>query len=115
MRRGDIRLVDLDPGRGSEANKVRPAVIVSNDAANQAAQRAGRGVVTVVPITSNTARVFPFQVLLPAGDCGLVTDSKAQAEQVRSVATARIGRRLGRVPDRLLPSLDDALRVHLGL
>ncbi|RLK59296.1 type II toxin-antitoxin system PemK/MazF family toxin [Actinokineospora cianjurensis] len=115
MRRGDIHLVDLDPSRGSEANKVRPAVIVSNDAANQAAQRAGRGVVTVVPITSNTVRVFPFQVLLPAGDCGLVADSKAQAEQVRSVATARIGRRLGRVPARLLPSLDDALRVHLGL
>ncbi|GLW94244.1 type II toxin-antitoxin system PemK/MazF family toxin [Actinokineospora globicatena] len=115
MRRGDIHLVDLDPSRGSEANKVRPAVIVSNDAANHAATRAGRGVVTVVPITSNTARVFPFQVLLPAADCGLVADSKAQAEQIRSVATGRIGRRLGRVPARLLSTLDDALRVHLGL
>ncbi|GAA2982113.1 type II toxin-antitoxin system PemK/MazF family toxin [Actinokineospora diospyrosa] len=115
MRRGDIHLVDLDPSRGSEANKVRPAVIVSNDAANQAAQRTGRGVVTVIPITSNTARVFPFQVLLPGTDCGLVADSKAQAEQVRSIAVGRLGRRLGRVPPRLLGAVDDALRVHLGL
>ncbi|WP_026423945.1 type II toxin-antitoxin system PemK/MazF family toxin [Actinokineospora inagensis] len=115
MRRGDIHLVDLDPTRGSEANKVRPAVIVSNDAANQAAQRFGRGVVTVVPITSNTARVFPFQVLLPGADCGLLADSKAQAEQVRSIAASRLHRRLGRVPGPLLKALDDALRIHLGL
>ncbi|MBM7775293.1 mRNA interferase MazF [Actinokineospora baliensis] len=115
MRRGDIHLVDLDPSRGSEANKVRPAVIVSNDAANQAAHRTGRGVVTVIPITSNTTRVFPFQVLLPGPDCGLVADSKAQAEQVRSIATARLGRRLGRVPGPLLAAVDEALRVHLGL
>ncbi|GLZ36918.1 type II toxin-antitoxin system PemK/MazF family toxin [Actinokineospora sp. NBRC 105648] len=115
MRRGDIHLVDLDPSRGSEADKVRPAVIVSNDAANQVAQRTGRGVVTVVPITSNTARVFPFQVLLPGLDCGLLADSKAQAEQVRSIATGRVRRRLGRVPPALLKDVDEALRVHLGL
>ena len=81
MRRGDVYWVDLEPARGSEANKTRPAVIVSNDAANRAARRTGRGVVTVVPITSNVGRVYPFQVLLRAADCGLTADSKAQAEQ----------------------------------
>lgn len=60
MLRGEIRLVDLEPVRGSEANKRRPAVIVSNDRANSIATRLGRGVVTVVPITSNTDRIFPF-------------------------------------------------------
>src|ERR1700677_2995097 len=84
MRRGEIRLVDLDPVRGSEANKRRPAVIVSNDGANSTAARLGRGVVTVVPVTSSTDRVYPFQVLLPASGTGLDRDSKAQAEQVRS-------------------------------
>ena len=68
MRRGEIRLVDLEPVRGAEANKTRPAVIVSNDGANATAQRLGRGVVTVVPVTSSTERVYPFQVLLRAGD-----------------------------------------------
>ena len=48
MRRGEIVTVSLDPVRGSEAGKTRPAVVVSNDAANDTATRLGRGVVTVV-------------------------------------------------------------------
>jgi mRNA interferase MazF len=115
MLRGEIRLVDLDPTRGSEANKRRPAVIVSNDGANGTASRLGRGVVTVVPVTSRVQRVYPFQVLLPAAACGLPLDSKAQAEQVRSVAVERIGRRVGRLSAALMGDLEAALRLHLGL
>lgn|SRR5690348_11415776 len=115
MLRGEIRLVDLDPVRGSEANKRRPAVLVSNDRANAVAARLGRGVVTVVPITSNTDRVFPFQALLPAESTGLRLDSKAQAEQVRSIAVERLGGVLGRIPADLMTKVDDALRLHLQL
>lgn len=115
MRRGEIRLADLEPARGSEANKRRPAVVVSNDRANAVAARLGRGVVTVVPITSNVARVFGFQARLPAEDTGLRVDSKAQAEQVRSVAIERLGQVVGRVPAYLMAQLDDALRLHLQL
>lgn len=115
MRRGEVRLVDLDPARGSEANKKRPAVVVSNDRANDVAQRLGRGVVTVVPLTSNTARLFPFQVLIPAPDTGLRVASKAQAEQVRSVAMERLGPPLGQLGASLLAEIDDALRLHLDL
>ena len=115
MRRGDIHAVDLDPVRGSEANKRRPAVIVSNDAANLTGARLGRGVVTVVPVTSNLEHLYPFQVLLPAAGTGLVRDSKAQAEQVRSVAVERVGARLGVVPRSLMLQIDEALRLHLAL
>ncbi len=115
MRRGEVRLVDLDPVPGSEAAKRRPAVVVSNDRANAAAARLGRGVVAVVPLTSNTARVFPFQVLIPGGEAGLRVDSKAQAEQVRSVDVERVGAALGRVPGTVLAAIDDALRLHLDL
>lgn len=115
MLRGEIRLVDLDPVHGSEANKRRPAVIVSNDRANGIAARLGQGVVTVVPVTSNTDRVFPFQALLPADDTGLRQDSKAQAEQVRSLAVERLGRVLGRAPADVMAQVDDALRLHLQL
>jgi mRNA interferase MazF len=115
MRRGEIRLVDLEPVRGAEANKRRPAVIVSNDGANSSAARLGRGVVTVVPLTSNTKRIYPFQVLLHTADTGLDLESKAQAEQVRSVAVERIGRRLGVVSAERLAALDEALRLHLAL
>ena len=115
MRRGEIRWVDLDPVRGAEASKRRPAVIVSNDGANATAARLGRGVVTVVPVTSNAERVYPFQVLLRAGSAGLAVDSKAQAEQVRSVAVERIGGRVGALTPEEITALDEALRLHLAL
>jgi mRNA interferase MazF len=115
MRRGEICLVDLDPARGAEADKRRPAVVVSNDGANATASRLGRGVVTVVPVTSNVAHVYPFQVLLPAELTGLRIDSKAQAEQVRSIAIERVGPAIGTLPTHSMTELDDALRLHLGL
>jgi mRNA interferase MazF len=115
MRRGDVVWVDLEPVRGSEANKRRPAVVVSNDGANRTAQALGRGVITVVPVTGATNRVHPFQVVLPARSCGLPRASKAQAEQIRSVAIQRIGQVAGRVPADLLDEIDNAVRLHLNL
>ena len=115
MLRGEIWQVDFAPALGSEANKPRPAVIVSNDRANTTATRLGRGVITVVPVTSKVTKIYPFQVLLPAATTGLAVDSKAQAEQIRSVATERLGRRIGRLSDTELAQLDQALRLHLEL
>lgn len=115
MQRGDIYLVDLDPSQGSESSKVRPAILVSNSAANRAAERNSRGVVTVVPVTSNTERVYPFQVLIPAGEGGLALGSKAQAEQIRSIDFARLRQRLGAIRPVTLRLLDTAIRTHLGL
>jgi mRNA interferase MazF len=115
MRRGEIRLVDLEPVKGAEANKRRPAVIVGNDGANSTAARLGHGVITVVPVSSSVARVYPFQVLLQAADTGLARDSKAQAEQVRAVAVERVGTRVGAVPAIVMADLDEALRLHLAL
>jgi mRNA interferase MazF len=115
MQRGEIRIVSFDPARGSEVRKRRPAVIVSNDGANAAAARLGRGVITVVPLTSNVSRVYPFQVVLPASETGLERDSKAQAEQIRAVAIERVTRRIGLVPPSRMADLDEALRVQLAL
>ena len=115
MRRGEVRLADPDPARESEADKRRPAVVVSNDRANETAARLGKGVVTVVPIASNVTRVFAFQVLLPAELTGLRVDSKAQCEQVRSVSVQRLGAILGRLPAPIMGHVDEALRLHLQL
>ncbi|MGF1667587.1 MAG: type II toxin-antitoxin system PemK/MazF family toxin [Acidimicrobiia bacterium] len=114
MLRGEIRLVDLDPARRGEAAKRRPAVLVSNDGANTTAARLGRGVVTVVPVTSNVGRVYPFQVLLAATETNLDHDSKAQAEQVRSISIERVTHKVGAVPPTLMLAIDDALRLHLA-
>lgn len=115
MNRGDVHWVDLDPVVGSEAARRRPAVVVSNDGANMTAARLGRGVITIVPITGNVERVYPFQVRIPAGEGGLPRESKAQAEQVRSVAYERMGTRLGIVSGETMERIDAALRLHLAL
>lgn len=115
MLRGEIRIVDLEPVRSGEANKRRPAVLVSNDGANTAAARLDRGVVTVIPMTSNVERIHPFQVLVRAGESGLPLDSKAQAEQVRSVSVEQVMERIGRVPPDVMLVVDEALRLHLAL
>lgn len=78
-------------------------------------ERLGRGVITVVPVTSNVARIYPLQVLLRADQTGLGRDSKAQAEQIQSVAVERIGNRVGRLPPATMTELDEAIRVHLAL
>lgn len=115
LRRGQIVLVSFDPVIGSETSKTRPAVIVSNNAANGVAMRSPRATVTVVPVTSNIVRLWPFQVLLPADATGLAQDSKAQAEQVCTIAVTRIVRPIGWVPAELVAAIDDALRLHLSL
>jgi mRNA interferase MazF len=115
VRRGEIRFADLEPARGSEANKRRPVVIVSNDGANERATILGRGVVTVVPVTSNVTHVLPFQALLQPGATGLARSSKAQAEQVRSIDVRRLGPRIGQLPPAVIAELDQALRLHLSL
>jgi mRNA interferase MazF len=115
MKRGDIYLVDYEPVRGSEANKARPSVIISNDGANAVVARTGRGVLTVVPLTSNVSRVYPFQVLLQADESGLPKDSKVQCEQVRAMAEERFLRRIGTVPRQRMTEIDTALRRHLAL
>ncbi|WP_240744650.1 type II toxin-antitoxin system PemK/MazF family toxin [Microbacterium sp. PF5] len=115
LRRGQIVLASFDPGIGSEARKTRPAVVVSNNTANAVAIRRPGATVTVVPLTTATERVWPFQVLLPAAATGLDRDSKAQAEQVRTIAVARIVRPVGWVPAELMGALDEVLRLHLAL
>jgi mRNA interferase MazF len=105
----------LEPALSGESNKVRPAVVVSNDVLNNATQALDRGVVTVVPITSNILKVYPFQVHLPHKITGLDVDSKAQIEQIRAVAISRIGRRVGRLTADLEERMDAALKLHLAL
>lgn len=90
-------------------------MLVSNDGANTTAERLGRGVFTVVPLTSNTQRVYPFQVLLPAEETALHHNSKAQAEQVRSLDLSRLGGPVAVLPLQRVRQLDEALRLHLGV
>ena len=116
MRRGEIWLANLDPTFGAEASKTRPCVVVSNDEANRVAEKLSRGVVTVIPLTTNTKNIYPFQVLIAADDGnGLDADSKAQAEQIRALDYARLTKRLGVLGAETRASIDAALLIHLAL
>jgi len=116
MRRGDIYFADLEPAQGSEANKVRPVVIVSNDAINIATESLRRGVITVVPLTRNVANVASYQVFLPSEITSLQHDSKAQVEQVRALALHRFIPGLkGSLPPKYSAQLDAALRLHFDI
>ena len=59
--------------------------------------------------------MYPFQVLLPADATGLQQDSKAQAEQVRSIAVERVGEQIGQVPAAIMLEIDEAVQLHLAL
>jgi len=116
MRRGDVVWADLGRPRGREASQRRPVVIVSHDALNRVVEGLGRGVVTVVPITTNVDRIYPFQAFLAADETGLPADGKAQAEQVRSVDVERLRSGvIGTLPAERLRQVDEALRLHLSL
>lgn len=115
MRRGEIRLVDLEPVRGSGSRVRCPAVIVSNDGANAAAGSRGSGAVTVIPLTTRVEHVYPFQALVSSDVAGLPDDTKAHAEQVRSVSVERIGPKVGMIPAAAMGDIDRALRLQLGL
>ena len=108
MRRGEVWLVNLDPVLGSEVGKQRPAIVIQNDLANQTSPT-----VTVVPLTTRTQRVFPFQVLIAAGEGGLPRASKVLCEQVRSVSRQRMERCLGMISDERLAEIRIALDRHL--
>ena len=113
--RGSIVWVDLSGGQGSEQDKTRPAIVVSNDGANTSAWSSQRGVITLVPLTSKSKRPYPFQALIRSSDSGLPRDSIAQGEQVRSVDVRRIRATGTSLPLAVMADVERALQVHLAL
>lgn len=111
MKRGEIYFAALDPTVGAEIKKSRPVLIVSNNAANRASP-----LVTVLPLSSQLAKVFPFEVMLRSTESGLSKDSKAMAQQVRTLDKARLSaRRSGQITSMKMQDVDAALRLHLSL
>ena len=71
--------------------------------------------VSVLPVTSNTARVFSFEILLSKGIAGLPKDYKAKADQIRTIDKSRLTKSLGILPDSYMSLVDKAIKLHLGL
>jgi mRNA interferase MazF len=104
--RGEVWWVDFDPSLGGEIQKTRPSVIVSNDFSNRNLNR-----VQVVPITSNTLRVYPCEAVIELNG----EPRKAMADQVATVSKQRLKSKLGSVSREDMGAIERALRLQLGL
>ena len=110
IRRGDIFTVDLEPVRGSEQGKVRPALIIQNDIGNQYSPT-----VIVAAITSGKQIRFDVNVAVKSPEGGLTKDSIILLNQIRTIDKSRLGRYWGRLGTNTLAQVDEALKISLGL
>jgi mRNA interferase MazF len=110
IKRGDVFLVNFDPTVGAEAQKTRPAVVVSNDINNQHSP-----IISIAPITSNITRVYSFEADVAAGLGGLRTRSKIMINQTRAVDKARLIKKLGQLTDEIMASVNRGLKLHYDL
>ena len=106
MKRGEVWWVNFDPSVGGEIQKKRPAVILSNDAANRHLNR-----VQVVPLTTQTGRIYPSEALVTVGK----QQSKAMADQLTTASKQRLLNRAGQLSTSDLHAVEAAVRVQLGL
>ena len=106
MRRGEVWWVEFDPALGSEIKKTRPAVIVSNDVSNRHMAR-----VQVVPLTSNTGRLYPSEAVVVLGE----KESKGMADQIMTVDKQRLKGVLGKLGREDMKAIEKVIKIQLGM
>ena len=106
MKRGELWWVEFDPSVGSEIRKTRPAIIISNDAANRNLTR-----VMVMPLSSNISRIYPGEVLVELDG----RQSKAMADQIMAADKKRLKGPLGMLSRAAMDDVEQAIKLHFGM
>ena len=108
-RRGEVWVVNFHPGRGSEQQGIRPALIIQNDVGNQYAAT------TIVAVITSTIKLYPVTVPLKKGEAGLQEPSMINLAQILTVDKSRLQRRLGTLRADTVKRVNDAIQVSLDL
>ena len=106
MKRGEVWWVNLDPSVGGEIRKKRPAVIISNNAANQFLNR-----VQVIPLTSSVDKLYPSESYITFRG----KKAKAMADQLTTVSKKRLINQAGSVSKTELEGIMRAIAIQLDL
>ena len=108
IKRGGIYFARLDPTQGSEINKTRPVLVISNNTNNQYSKT-----ITVIPVTSNTKVIRSFEVFIPAGEANLPKNSKIKCDQIRTIDVSRFFNEVGNLSSKFMHEIEITVRKHL--
>jgi mRNA interferase MazF len=110
IKRGEIYWANLNPSMGSEIDKIRPVLIVSNNINNQVAET-----ITILPITSNVTKCYPFEVLIFPNESNLANVSIIKANQIKTIDKMRLRDKIGEINSNTQKLVDKAITIHLSI
>jgi mRNA interferase MazF len=108
-KRGEVWMVNFNPGRGSEQKGIRPALIIQNDIGNRYAST------TIVSAITTTLKKYPVTVLVPRGKGGLKENSMVNLAHILTVDKGRLMRKLGKLEEDKIAEVTEAIKISLDV
>lgn len=108
-QRGEIWRINFNPGRGSEQQGIRPALVIQNNIGNPYAAT------TIVAAITSTIREYPVTVVLEKGEGGLTKKSMVNLAQLLTLDKPRLLKKIGMLSKEKLMEVNEALKVSLAL
>ena len=108
-KRGEVWMVNFNPGRGSEQKGIRPALIIQNDTGNQYAAT------TIVAAITSTIKKYPVTVVIQRGKGGLKEESMINLAQILTIDKGRLMKKMGQIEEEKIFEVNEAIKISLGV